>query len=168
MNFSGVYKKAGRELIDWNEELTTAYKQGIAGAWELVFGSQIPRILESFHVVAQECMEAFHEELLEAAPLAQARRIKMLHPQLMLCVQAIKDGQADFGETIQEWQREASRELTPAIKNYMKAAYDDCKEKRGKGAFSRMKAIIQNQAKNSPRNEFNKISKRIKRNKCKT
>ncbi|KAK9788621.1 hypothetical protein SCARD494_09638 [Seiridium cardinale] len=156
----GAYSSPKYGRIDFNEKLCYPFMEEVAASWEKAFTRDIPRILENFHLTSQRLMNAFHDSVQNHLQHPGAsERIRMLRPQLATYVQTIKDGQSDFGQKIQEWQRESSRELAPAIKTSLKDVYAECKTIGGPGSFTRMKDVMEAGVKRLGRKMYTKASK---------
>ncbi|KAK6068946.1 tat pathway signal sequence [Seiridium cupressi] len=156
----GAYSSPKYGRIDFNEKLCYPFMEEVAASWEKAFTRDIPRILEDFHLTSQRLMNASPDSIQNHLQHPGAsERIRMLRPQLTTYVQTIKDGQSDFGHKVQEWQRESSRELAPAIKPSLKDVYAECKTISGPGSFTQMKHVIEKGVKENARKMYTKSSK---------
>ncbi|KAK9769426.1 hypothetical protein SCAR479_13908 [Seiridium cardinale] len=156
----GAYSSPKYGRIDFNEKLCYPFMKELAASWEKAFTRDIPKVLEGFYLTSQRLMEAFHDRIQNHLQHPGAsERIKTLRPQLATYVQTIKDGQSDFGQKVQQWQRESSRELAPGIKTTLEDVYDECRTIRGTGSFTRMKRVIEDGVETYGRDMYMKASK---------
>ncbi|KAH6654028.1 hypothetical protein BKA67DRAFT_518272 [Truncatella angustata] len=160
----GIYARKGQDKIDFNENLVKPFKVLIADAWEATFSRDLPRILNDFYLTTKIAIEGFHGRIRsDVQHKGTANRIDMLRPQLMMHIEAIKSSQAEFGQNIDGWQREANRELTPGIKQAMANAWSSCKQEKGRGSIARMRDIVCEQVQRNQKTMFEKSSKLAKK-----
>ncbi|KAI1134964.1 hypothetical protein F5Y05DRAFT_421688 [Hypoxylon sp. FL0543] len=149
---------------DFNRELFAPIGRNLATGWDRVFQRRLPAILYGYVVKAKKHLDEFRDA---AQDRARERSTKVsgmgtLISQLVAHVRSMEQLQVTLRATINNLQRDASREFTPAICRAMRPAYQVCQDEHGLGSFNRMKAAMAGHVENSRLTMFRDAADTVK------
>lgn len=118
--------------IDLNEDLVKALKKSVARRWEKVFNEKLPTAVDTFGRTTSIHLRDFRVGAEDRGHLKRsANTLRALSELIRGYEQALEDT-APRKEFIAEAQKDASREMTPAIAESMRSVYRDCLQETGK------------------------------------
>ncbi|EHL03633.1 putative GTPase SLIP-GC [Glarea lozoyensis 74030] len=137
---SGVFQN-GTGLHDLNADLAEPIMKSLANNWEKAFGRRLPGVLENFSKKSKSFLYAFHKEV-ETWCVKNGIGVAglgMLGQQLRNYEATFTDLVGVMKGFINDIQRDANREFTPAIASKLASAYEFCASEVGPGQLVRMK-----------------------------
>ncbi|TLS29371.1 hypothetical protein PpBr36_00947 [Pyricularia pennisetigena] len=128
---------------NFNLELLEPIMSHLASAWEETFQRRIPIAIRTLVASVQRALQAFHANVTTANNLpVPAQDIAILARRLCGYLEKVSAIQVALDQEITEAQREANRQLEPAIIDRMSLGYRLALEERGTGSHMRMKGIM--------------------------
>lgn len=143
----GVYTNA-QGLHEWNSQLSAPMMKVLSPGWEKMFSRRTPAVMAKFVKLASGLIKSFHQDI-----DSRARKIGLglaglygLKQQLPVHENILKDVSREFGEFVNNSQKEINREFVPAIQEAMLGAYQQCVAESGPGQFVSQKSQCRQQA----------------------
>ncbi|KAF2139631.1 uncharacterized protein K452DRAFT_300175 [Aplosporella prunicola CBS 121167] len=141
---------------DFNEELMAPVIKSIASNWEKCFQRQLPVQVASFTDKVTKLLKNFHKDVQRRAHDngVSIARLSGLSQQLQNYEPFLKEQIKVITDQMNDIQREANREFTPAIAAAMRHAYSLCANESGTGSYVRMKSHMHTQVDRERRTMF--------------
>ncbi|KAF1980770.1 hypothetical protein K402DRAFT_343737 [Aulographum hederae CBS 113979] len=160
---NGVFTNA-KGTHDFNSQLTEPLQKYLASGWEATFVRRTPRVLQQFHKDCSALVRAFHNAIHVRAISSgvSLRGLHALSQQLSAWENAFHALSLDLNHSIQEKQKDASRQFVPVISNCMIQAYAVCVEESGPGSFKRMKSAMYAHVHGERSNMFSEATDNVK------
>ncbi|KAK1752155.1 hypothetical protein QBC47DRAFT_306133 [Echria macrotheca] len=128
---------------DFNAELFEPISKNLASGWERAFHHRLPAHLDKFAAELKRLIQSFHDSVIKRGEhLENFQGVARLQDQLRALINNVAGMPGLIRATVQEVQRDASRNMTPQIQESMRPAYETCNNERGPGSYARMKSAM--------------------------
>ncbi|CAE7441161.1 NUGGC [Symbiodinium sp. CCMP2592] len=142
---SGINPKSRRGEIHWPRELSKGCYDAFQPKWMELFGSQLPKLYESFEQILREEMRGFHEHMAQKLPQIPNLEDIQASVEIEGYLQRVR---ISSEEEEQMTKRELCEEVIRNVQFNLKSTFEDAKDIKGKGCFARMKEHIDGSVQN--------------------
>ncbi|EOA88473.1 uncharacterized protein SETTUDRAFT_107546 [Exserohilum turcica Et28A] len=141
----GVFESSAAGKRDFNSDLVGPIMKRLPTAWERTFQISIPKAFAGYIQSYSKLLWGLYEDTTQCVDdigIVPAN-LFLLKKQVGTNEQLLQGFHASLISQMNEFQRDASRTLTPSIAEAMHSVYVECAAERGQGAFKRMKGRME-------------------------